>query len=44
MPTKWQLRGPFCFVMLDDGVRKIGRDEDVAVRDISMILVESVLN
>ena len=35
---------PFCFVMLDDGVRELGRDDDVAVRDISMILAESVLD
>ncbi len=35
---------PFCFVMLDDGVRELGRDDDVKVRDISMILAESVLD
>ena len=35
---------PFCFVMLDDGVREIGKDDSVAVRDISMILAESVLD
>ena len=35
---------PFCFVMLDDGVRELGRDGDVAVKDISMILAESVLD
>jgi Fe-S oxidoreductase/nitrate reductase gamma subunit len=35
---------PFCFVMMDDGVKEIGRDEDVAVREISMILAESVFD
>ena len=35
---------PFCLVMLDDGVRELGRDEDIKVRDISMILAESVLD
>ena len=33
---------PFCYVMLDDGVRELGEEESVAVRDISMILAESV--
>ena len=32
---------PFCFVMLDDGVKELGRD-DVPVRDIAMILVEGL--
>ncbi len=35
---------PFCYVMLDDGVREIGKDDEVTVRDISMILAESVLD
>ncbi len=35
---------PFCYVMLDDGVREIGKDDQVAVRDISMILAEAVLD
>ncbi len=33
---------PFCYVMLDDGVRELGQEEEVAVRDISMILEQSV--
>ncbi|MDE0137837.1 MAG: heterodisulfide reductase-related iron-sulfur binding cluster [bacterium] len=33
---------PFCYVMLDDGVRELGEEESVAVRDISMILADSV--
>ena len=32
---------PFCFVMLDDGVKELGRD-DVPVRDIAMILAEGL--
>ena len=35
---------PFCFVMLDDGVKEIGQDDSVAVRDISMILADSVFD
>ncbi|MDE0369291.1 MAG: heterodisulfide reductase-related iron-sulfur binding cluster [bacterium] len=35
---------PFCYVMLDDGVRELGQEESVAVRDISMILAESVFD
>ncbi len=33
---------PFCFVMLDDGVREIGEEESVEVKDISMILSDAV--
>lgn len=32
---------PFCFVMLDDGVKEMGRD-DVPVRDIAMILADGI--
>lgn len=32
---------PFCFVMLDDGVKELGRG-DVPVRDIAMILADSL--
>ena len=35
---------PFCFVMLDDGVRELGHDESVAVKDISMILADSIFD
>ena len=36
---------PFCFVMLDDGVRRRSdEDESMAVRDISMILADSVFD
>jgi Fe-S oxidoreductase/nitrate reductase gamma subunit len=32
---------PFCFVMLDDGVKELGR-EDVPVRDLAMILADGM--
>jgi Fe-S oxidoreductase len=32
---------PFCYVMLDDGVKELGR-EDVPVRDLAMILAEGI--
>ncbi|MEA1903499.1 MAG: heterodisulfide reductase-related iron-sulfur binding cluster [Actinomycetota bacterium] len=32
---------PFCFVMMDDGVKELGRD-DVPVRDIAMILADGL--
>ncbi len=32
---------PFCFVMLDDGVKELGRD-DVPVRDIAIILADGM--
>ena len=35
---------PFCYVMLDDGVKEIGSGDEVAVRDISMILADSVFD
>jgi Fe-S oxidoreductase/nitrate reductase gamma subunit len=34
---------PFCYVMLDDGVKDLGRDEEVTVKDVAMILAERVL-
>jgi Fe-S oxidoreductase/nitrate reductase gamma subunit len=33
---------PFCFVMLDDGVKEMGVDEQVLVADLSMLLVEGL--
>jgi Fe-S oxidoreductase len=35
---------PFCYVMLDDGVKEKGRDEEVKVQDIAEILVEALEN
>jgi Fe-S oxidoreductase len=33
---------PFCFIMLDDGVKGAGADEEVTVADISMTLLEAI--
>ncbi len=33
---------PFCYVMMDDGVKEKQRDEDVKVQDISEVLIEAV--
>ncbi|MBK5267783.1 MAG: 4Fe-4S dicluster domain-containing protein [Acidimicrobiia bacterium] len=32
---------PFCYVMIDDGVKELGRD-DVVVRDVSMMMMDSL--
>jgi len=33
---------PFCFVMLDDGIRELGVEEQVVVKDLAMLLAESL--
>jgi Fe-S oxidoreductase len=33
---------PFCYVMMDDGVKEKGRDDDVKVQDISEVLIEAI--
>jgi Fe-S oxidoreductase len=33
---------PFCYVMMEDGVKEKGRDEDVKVQDIAEVLLEAV--
>ncbi|MCU1498740.1 MAG: putative iron-sulfur protein [Acidimicrobiales bacterium] len=33
---------PFCYIMIDDGVKGMGKDEDVKVADISMHLLEAI--
>jgi Fe-S oxidoreductase len=33
---------PFCYVMMDDGVKEKGREDDVKVQDIAEILWESI--
>jgi Fe-S oxidoreductase/nitrate reductase gamma subunit len=33
---------PFCMIMLDDGVKEKGADEEVKVSDISMVLLEAI--
>ena len=40
--TRIAVACPFCYVMLDDGVKEKGRDEDVQVQDIAEILVEAI--
>lgn len=34
---------PYCYVMLDDGVKETGRDSDVVVRDLAEMLAEVAL-
>jgi Fe-S oxidoreductase len=33
---------PFCYVMMDDGVKAQGKDEEVKVQDIAEILIEAI--
>jgi Fe-S oxidoreductase len=33
---------PFCYVMMDDGVKGQGKDEEVKVQDIAELLVEAL--
>jgi Fe-S oxidoreductase len=33
---------PFCFVMLDDGLKDLGADEAVAVKDLAVLLEENL--
>ncbi|HEX2578000.1 MAG TPA: heterodisulfide reductase-related iron-sulfur binding cluster [Aquihabitans sp.] len=33
---------PFCYIMIDDGVKGLGKDEDVMVADIAMHLLEAI--
>ena len=33
---------PFCYVMMEDGVKGQGKDEDVKVQDIAEVLLEAV--
>ena len=33
---------PFCYVMMDDGVKEKGRDEEVKVQDIAELLLEAI--
>ncbi len=35
---------PFCFVMLDDGVRELGAEDTVVVKDLAMLLAEQSLD
>lgn len=31
---------PYCYVMIDDGVKELGKGDDVRVRDIAQMLVD----
>ena len=33
---------PFCYIMMDDGVRELGQEDRVEVKDIAMLLAESL--
>jgi Fe-S oxidoreductase len=33
---------PFCYVMMDDGVKEKGKEEEVKVQDIAEILLEAL--
>ncbi len=35
---------PFCFIMLDDGVKELGHDDAVEVKDVAMLLAERSLD
>jgi Fe-S oxidoreductase/nitrate reductase gamma subunit len=35
---------PFCYVMMDDGVKELGADESVEVKDLAMLLAERALD
>jgi len=34
---------PYCYVMLDDGVKEVGRESDMVVRDLAEMLAEVAL-
>lgn len=42
--TRIAVACPFCYVMLEDGVKGEGRDEDVKVQDIAEMLLEALEN
>ena len=33
---------PFCYIMMDDGVKELGEESNVKVRDVSLILLENL--
>jgi len=33
---------PFCFVMMDDGVKELGAGDTVVVKDLAMLLAEAL--
>jgi Fe-S oxidoreductase len=40
--TRVAVACPFCYVMLEDGVKGEGKDDDVKVQDIAEVLQEAV--
>ncbi len=38
--TEIAIACPYCFVMIDDGVKELGKGEEVRVRDLSQLLVD----
>ena len=33
---------PFCYIMMDDGIKELGEESNVKVRDVSLILLENL--
>ena len=33
---------PFCYIMMDDGMKEIGQGDNVRVRDVSLILLDNL--
>lgn len=33
---------PFCYIMMDDGVKELGYGDNVRVRDVSLILLDNL--
>ena len=33
---------PFCYIMMDDGVKELGYGDNVKVRDVSLILLDNL--
>ena len=33
---------PFCYIMMDDGVKELGEGDNVKVRDVSLILLDNL--
>ncbi len=35
---------PFCYIMIDDGVKQLGAGETVVVKDLAMLLAENTFD
>jgi Fe-S oxidoreductase len=33
---------PFCYIMMDDGMKELGQGDNVRVRDVSLILLDNL--